>query len=104
MSAFKFEEKKINISIDVTELNDAQVRLIRTINTMLTHVMSTEEEDEFFDSSAELMKLMGTAVKQANFNSYMKKINSIPYAEQALEFSLDSFTENMQKKIIDFDN
>jgi hypothetical protein len=100
MSGLKTEK----LTIDTADLCPSQVRLIKTINTKLNMVATTKNEQEFFDASAELMKLMASLVQQANFHT--KYTNSeINYADQAVEFSIECVNEALQtRKIINYDN
>ena len=104
MANFKHDEKKLLIKLDVEELSPAQVRLIKSIQTMLMHVLTTEDEAEFFDCSAEFMRTCASLIKLANFATDLKS-NGIPYADQALEYSMDSVYEKMSgHKVINYDN
>jgi hypothetical protein len=99
------DSKAIQIKLDVTELNPQQVRLIKTVNTLLVQMLSAPDEAEFFDGSAEFMKAAANAIKQSNFVDNAKGMTNINFADQALEFAIDNLQENMQNnKIINFDN
>ena len=104
MAKFKQQKNKLIMELDTTELSDQQVRLIKQIHTWLAHVCSTESESEYFNSSAELMRLFASAIKQARFGESHKN-SSIPYTTQALEFSLDIIGEHIEKqRLIQYDN
>lgn len=97
------EERKEKIEINTTELTAPQIRAIRTFNALLTHTLSTKSEEEYFDSAAELMRICASLIKQANFTSSPK--NNIPYAKQALEYSIDILQGQMNSsKVITYDN
>lgn len=97
-------QQKIFIEIDTTEMTAAQVRMLKTLNSLMSHVLVTENEGEFFDSAAEVMRMAASLIKQANFTNDMKG-NDIPYAEQVLEFSIDVLQEHMsQAKVVSYDN
>jgi hypothetical protein len=99
------KSKKITIEFDTEELTPHQVRLIRTLNMMLANVIVAEEEAEFFEGSAEFMKLCAALIKQSKFTEKMIKENNIPYAEQALEYSVDILQEAMtMSKVVSYDN
>lgn len=105
MTTTHLAQKSMTIKFDTTELNDQQVRLIRSISTMLNHILTTDEEAEYFDGSAELMRMVASAVKQSNFTTEWCGNKNIPYAEQALEFCLDIVADQMQsREIIKHDN
>lgn len=104
-SKFNSTEKQLNIKLDVEELSPAQIRLIKTINTLLLQVLTAPDEAEFFDGSAEFMRTCAGAIKQSNFTESLKSKDGIPYADQALEFSLDSISDDIQNaKLVNFDN
>jgi len=96
---------ELHISVDAQELTSQQKRLLKSVTTLLAHVMTTDEEGEYFDSSSELMKLLAGAIKQANFTSIWRDNAEIPYSTQALEFCLDNLTDEIQSDgIIRYDN
>jgi predicted O-linked N-acetylglucosamine transferase (SPINDLY family) len=98
------KKEKLYIEIDATELSAAQIRAIKTLNMLLNHTITTDSEGEFFDSSAEAMRVCASIIKQANFVNDMAD-SEIPYAQQALEFSLDILAEQMStSKVINYDN
>lgn len=101
----KSDSKQLHIKLDVEELSPSQVRLIKTINTLLVQVLTAPDEAEFFDGSSEFMRTCAGAIKQSNFTETLKGKDGIPYADQALEFSLDSISDDIQNsKLINFDN
>lgn len=105
MEKIQLKNSKLNIEIDTNGLTEAQVRLIRSLNAMLTHVLLTDEESEFFDGSAEFMRMCASLIKQSQFTERLLKENNIPYADQALEFAVDVLSENMTlKKVLQYDN
>lgn len=92
----------LNLTLDTSELSAQQIRLIKTINTMLTHVMRTLDEEEYFEGSAELMQLMANAINKANFSDVEDQIQ---YGLQALEFSVDMLSDQVQTgEFLKFDN
>lgn len=105
MSAHSIKSKKCFIEIDTTELSPSQVRLIKSINTMLTHVSTTDEENEFFDGSSDLMRMVSSLIKQANFSHFNSVDSEIPYADQAIEFSIDVVQDALERrKVVNWDN
>lgn len=97
--------QKLVIELDTSELTAAQIRTLRTVNTVLIHLLVTKEEGEFFENSSELMRLCATIIKQASFPHESHKKNKIAYADQALEYSLDNLHEQINtSKIISYDN
>ena len=98
------ETKYLDIKIDSEHLSANQIRLIKAINSMITHVLTTSKEDEYFDGSADLIRMCGALVKQALFTEINTK-SSIPYGEQALEYAVDLLKEHMeQSKVVTYDN
>jgi hypothetical protein len=99
------KDRMIKIEIDGTELTPQQVRLIKSVNAMLAHVLVTENEEEYFEGSAEFMRMCAALIKQAHFTENLKGINNVPYAQQALEYSLDVLQEYVTtSKVITYDN
>ncbi len=99
------KDRMIKIEIDGSELTPQQVRLIKSINTMLAHVLVTENEEEYFEGSAEFMRMCAALIKQAHFTENLKGINNIPYAQQALEYSMDVLNEYITNaKVVSYDN
>jgi hypothetical protein len=99
------KDKMIRIEIDANELTPNQVRLIRSLNTLLAHVMITENEEEYFEGSAEFMRMCASLIKQAHFTENLKDATNIPYAQQALEYSMDVLQDYVTaSKVIIYDN
>lgn len=97
--------KTLQLEIDTSEMTPAQVRLIKRMNTMLTHVLTATTEDKFFEGSAELMRVCASLIQQARFTDDQKCVSKIPYAEQALEYSMDILQEHMSvSKVVSYDN
>lgn len=99
------KDRMIRIEIDGSELTPNQVRLIRSLNTMLAHVMLTENEEEYFEGSAEFMRMCAALIKQAHFTENLKDKDNIPYAQQALEYSMDVLQDYVTaSKVVTYDN
>ena len=102
---FRYQKNQtLQLELNITELESQQTRLIRTINSYLMHVLTTEDESEFFEGSSELLKMAAIAIKQSN---YMKNRGDeeIKHAEQAIEYSVESLFEHMAKsKLVSLDN
>lgn len=95
----------VKIEVDASELSPQQVRLVKTLNTMLAAIMVTESEEEYFEGSAELLRMCASIIKQAKFNEFSKGTNTIPYAQQALEYAVDILQEHMTaSKVVSYDN
>ena len=106
MSQTTSAEKKLNIEFDVSDLTPAQVRLIRSLNTVLAGLVTTDDEGEFFEASAELMRACASLIKQSKFTSEAAKTKkTIPYGDQALEYSIDTLQEQINNaKVVTYDN
>ncbi|MFG1484259.1 hypothetical protein ABMA77_01380 [Halobacteriovorax sp. RZ-1] len=93
---------KLTIDIDTSELTPAQLRAIKTINMLMAHIVTTEDEADFFDGTAEVMRICASLVKQSKF---CQGNSSIPYGDQALEFSIELLTELMESSsVVKYDN
>ena len=55
----------LKLELDTTDLSPQQVRLIKSLTTMLHHVLVTENEEEYFEGSAEFMRMCASIIKQA---------------------------------------
>lgn len=98
----KKKSMELTLKVNTEELSEQHIRTIRSINSVLTHVLTTQEESEYFDSSSELLRLAACAVKKANFS---KKDVGIEYSKQALEFCVDILHEQISNdELIKYDN
>ena len=94
--------KELIIKINVEELTPTQVRLLKSVTSLLTHVMSSDEESEYFEMSSELMKKVAETIKHADFANKNKEM---AYGDQAVEFAIDFLNDSMDcKKIHNIDN
>ncbi len=94
---------KLNLSIDTTNMKAEQIRLIRSINFLMSQALTTNNEGEFFESSAELMRLCASMIKLAHFANNNR--GDIPYAEQALEYSLEVLQDQISAAdVLKYDN
>ena len=66
METPKMQEKKVSLDIDTTELSPAQVRQIKTLVSLIYHVTQTDQEKEYFNGSAEVMRIFSSLMKQGN--------------------------------------
>jgi hypothetical protein len=95
----------LNLQIDTSELSPAQVRLIKSLNSLLLGVITTDDEAEFFDDSAEAMRICASLIQQSHFTQQFNADKAIPYADQALEYSIDILQEQVsQSKVMVYDN
>ena len=89
------KDKELTIKLNTEDLTPTQVRLLKSVNALLTGVLTAEDEAEYFEASAELMKKVAEVIKDASFP---KSHTSIDYAEQAVEYSVDFLHENLNNK------
>jgi hypothetical protein len=102
MHDLKPEMKELILKLDVESLTPTQVRLIKSVTGLLTHVLAADEESEYFEMSSELMKKVAEAIKHADFANNNRKMN---YGNQAVEFAIDFINESLdQNKIHNLDN
>ncbi len=83
-------EQELLIKLNVEDLSPTQIRLLKSITSLLTNVVCADEESEFFDTSSELFKKVAELVKHAQFAEKNRKIN---YGEQAVEYSIENLNE-----------
>ena len=99
------ESTEIDLKFDTSELSPQQVRLVKSITTLLGHVLTTDDESEYFEGSSELMQLIANAVKESNFSKIWCDNKDIEYSTQALEFCLDNLGDHIYtKKVSRLDN
>ncbi len=102
MQDLRSNGKELLIKFNVEELTPTQVRLLKSVTSLLTNVLSSDDESEYFDMSAELMKKVAETIKHADFANQNKKM---AYGDQAVEFAIDFLNESLdQTKIQNMDN
>jgi hypothetical protein len=98
----KTNSSKETLEIDCSMMKDQQKRLVKSINSLLQHVLSTKDEEDYFQSSTELMRLLATAIKKSNFN---QENHSIAYDQQVLEFCVDTLSDQVYSNEVEqYDN
>ena len=96
------KEKDLLIKLNVEEMTPLQVRLVKSINSLMAHVLTAEDESEYFEASANLMKKAAELIKHSDFAS---SNNGMHYAEQAVEFAVDFLNEAIdEQKLGSIDN
>jgi hypothetical protein len=104
MAHHSMNKEKIFIELDASELTPAHVRMVKTLNILLQQVLVTGDEGQYFEGSAEIMRQCASLIKQARFIDD-EKLSDIAYAEQVLEFSMDTLQEHIAgTKVINYDN
>ena len=101
----KKNTENTNFEIQHKGLAPEQLRLTKSIITELISMMETNHEEQFFHSSAELMRLIATAIEFSSFVDYQSSVSKIPFSAQALEYSIDVLADHMESnKHIQYDN
>ncbi len=88
----QLNKNELLLKLNVEEMNPTQIRLLKNITSLLTNVVSSDEEAEFFDTSSELFKKVAELVKHSQFAESNRKIN---YGEQAIEYSIENLNETL---------
>ncbi len=99
-------KKFLTIQLDSSELNPAQERLIRYMNSMLLSALTSKDEGEYFESSNEAMRMLASLIRRANFNeSTLAQAKDIPYETQVLEYCMETINDDIiDNKTVIFDN
>lgn len=87
------KENELNIKFDTAELTPTQTRLIKTVNALMAHIVSADEEAELFEGSAQLVIKLTELIHNTHFAKTHREIN---YAEQAIEYSIDCLRDNIE--------
>lgn len=88
-------EQELLIKLNIEDMTPTQVRLLKSITSLLSTVVSADEEGEYFDTSSELFKKVAELVKHSQFAEKNRKIN---YGEQAVEYSIDNLNDDLDSK------
>lgn len=103
MGEIKSETNKIIINFDEKKLSPSQIRLMKSLNALLLQNMTTQSEGEFFDTCAEMMRVCAGMINQSKFPKEAE--GKIPYAKQAIEYSIDVLQEHVEDEtIVRYDN
>jgi cyclopropane fatty-acyl-phospholipid synthase-like methyltransferase len=93
---------EINIKLSTEELTSTQVRLIKSIHALMAHVLTAEDEPEYFETSADLLKKTAELIKHSSFAQQNKEMS---YGDQAVEFAVDYLNETLEgNKLHNIDN
>jgi ABC-type uncharacterized transport system substrate-binding protein len=104
-NTIKAKEQTVTLAIDTTELKAHQVRILKTINALAQALMTTDNEEDFFEGTTELVKAIANAAKKSNFTEIYSKGEAIQYAEQAIEYAVDHLGDDLQQgSFVRFDN
>lgn len=93
------------LKYDSSELTPAQIRLIKRVHATLANVLTTDEESEYFEESAELLRICAHLIQNSHFSDDKIRNQNIPYAEQAIEYSVECLQEQLARgQSISIDN
>lgn len=91
------------LKVETHDLTPMQIRLLKHAHTLLVHVVTAEDESEYFEASAQLLKQAVQLIKHATFPEVSK--DGIPYAEQAIEYAVETLNESLaQAGHVNLDN
>ena len=95
-------EKELLLKLNTEEMTLTQIRLIKSVNALISHVLTAEDETEYFEVSAELIRKTAELIKHSDF---AVSNSSMPYGNQAVEFAVDFLNDSMDSgKIGNIDN
>ena len=97
MPDLKSNHKELLIKINTEELTPTQLRLVKSVTSLLTNVLASDEESEYFEMSAELMKKVAETIKHADFAN---KNKNMAYGEQAVEFAIEYLNDSLDNNNI----
>jgi hypothetical protein len=100
MGLFANRDRKLSLEIDTEMLHPSQVRLIKSINSLLLHLLVTDDEAEYFESSSDFLRLAASAIKESHFPQENEPLDKIDYSHQAIEYAIDLLQEAINKKEI----
>tara|TARA_Y100000768_G_scaffold388410_1_gene384200 strand:- start:1109 stop:1417 length:309 start_codon:yes stop_codon:yes gene_type:complete len=102
MGISKKSTEKLTLELTTAGMSEQQVRLLKRVNQLMTEVLTSEYEDEYFDVSSELFKVVAMVVKTSSFNEEKMDID---YDQQVLEYCADVLSDHVyQRNVASFDN
>lgn len=105
MGLFKKGDRHLTLNFDIEGLTEAQIRMIKNVNSLLMDVLTTNDEDHFFEGSADFMRSCAAVIHECKFSRSNQGKSSIPYGEQAVEYSMDILQEFIAtSKLSQYDN
>lgn len=87
------KEKQIMMKLDTEGLTPVQVRILKSLHSLMANVLTAEDEAEYFETSAELLKKTADLIKHSQFALQNKNMD---YGDQAVEFAVDTLNENVE--------
>jgi hypothetical protein len=102
MQNLSHKSNELHIKLNVEELTPTQIRLIKNLNSLMALVLTAEDEPEYFENAAQLMKKTAEIIKHSSF---AENCTTMSYGEQAVEFAVDYLNEQLdEQKISNIDN
>ena len=96
------KEKELIIKLNVEELSTTQIRLIKSMNALVAHILTSDDESEYFELSSQLFRKAAEVIKHSQFS---ESNTDISYGDQAVEFALDFLSETIENnKVRNIDN
>jgi hypothetical protein len=84
------KEKELLMKLDTEGLSPVQVRILKSLHCLIANVLTSEDEAEYFETSAELVKKTAELIKHSQFALQNKNMD---YGDQAVEFAVDTLNE-----------
>ncbi len=82
------------------ELNEKQKKLVKSVQALLIHAITAEDEAEYFEAANTLIKKTIETIQAAN---YPKTSNQPHLAVQAVEYAID-FAQAIDGNDTEYDN
>jgi hypothetical protein len=102
MQDMKKDSSEIVIKLNVEELSPTQIRLIKSVHSLIAHVLVADDEAEYFDAGAALLRKSAELIKHSSFATSNKDIS---YGDQAVEYAVDFLNEILgEQKLNSIDN
>ena len=92
MQSLAPKKSELTITLNTEELTPEQVRLLKAMSALMTNVLAADEESEYFEASAQLMKKAADLIRKSHFARDNKEM---PYGEQAVEYAVDFLNETL---------
>ena len=87
--------KEIVLKINIDAMTPTQVRLLKNVTSLLTSVLSSDEEGEYFEMSSELLRKTAELIKHSDYATMNKDMS---YGDQAVEFAIDFLNEILDEQ------
>ena len=98
-------KKELNCSSKKVMHKADCTRLIKSLELIASQLVQSKNENDFFEDSAELLRICAVLVFNAQFAKEKEEITAIPYARQAIEYAVDHLFDLMiQDRINQYDN